>query len=160
MPREVILALVLVDLPVDLDEKEDVKVREGHGGSWWFLACESDDQYVDILEEVISVCSYLHLRELCFMKGGPNRSEGNVISKATPRCREALRRALRFVGRFELLGGSALYSDSSLGLVVFDALDFGADHDSKESGQRMLLRCYDNEESCLQEVRFLVPASC
>ena len=49
-----ILAIVLVDLPVELDSKEAVKVRERQGSSWWYLACESDDHFIDVVDEVIS----------------------------------------------------------------------------------------------------------
>jgi hypothetical protein len=65
MPDEVIFAMVLVDSPVDLSRKDKISVKKGFGGSWWFLACESDDQYVELVEEVVSICNYEHLRELC-----------------------------------------------------------------------------------------------
>ena len=154
MPREVILALVLVDLPVDLDNTDGVRVRDGHGGSWWFLTCECDDHAIDVVEEVVSICSYAHLRELCFMKGDQHGSAGTVMSRATPGCERILRRSLRFVGRFEFLGGSAIYRDDTAGLKVFDALDFG-DEDDIEDGQRVLLRCYDNEANYMAETAVL-----
>lgn len=156
MPREVILALALVDLPLDLDDKDGVKVRDGFGGSWWFLTCECDDHHVDIVQEVISICSYSQIRELCFMKGGPNRSGGPVISCATPKCRVELRKSLRFVGRFEFLGSSALRSDSSLGLKVFEALDFGTEESPIRDGRRMLLYCYGTETSYRDEVSHVI----
>ena len=152
MPEEVILALVLVDLPIDLDEKAGIKVREGFGGSWCFLTCECDDHYADVVEEVISICSYPQVRELCFASSGPNGSGGAVITRATPICRLALRRALRFVGRFEFIGSAALETDVALGLKVFEALDFGTEDDSFEDGRRVLLRCYSREKSYLDEV--------
>lgn len=155
MPKEVILALVLVDLPVDLDEKAGIKVREGFGGSWCFLTCECDDHYADVVEEVISICSYAQVRELCFAKGGPNDNGGSVIARATPRCRLALRRALRFVGRFEFLGSAALETDISLGLKVFEALDFGTEDEYFEDGRRVLLHCYSREKAYLQEVSYV-----
>lgn len=152
MPEEVILALVLVDLPIDLDEKAGIKVREGFGGSWCFLTCECDDHYADVVEEVISICSYTQVRELCFASSGPNGSGGAVITRATPVCRLALRRALRFVGRFEFLGSAALETDVALGLKVFEALDFGTEDEYFEDGRRVLLRCYSREKSYLEEV--------
>ena len=95
MPDEVILAMVLVDSPVDLSSKDSVRVKEGFGGSWWFLTCESDDQFVDLVEEVISICSYEHLREMCYMKGGHDGSGAPVLARATPMCRDVLHEALR-----------------------------------------------------------------
>ena len=151
MPREVILALALVDLPFDLAENEGVKVREEFGGSWWFLACECDDYHVDLVEEIISICSYQQLRELCFMKGGLNGNGGPVISRATPKCCQLLRKALRFVGRFEFLGNAAIYTDDTLGLKVFEALDFGAEEEPFKEGRRVMLQCYEREDKYRQE---------
>mmetsp|Transcript_28825 Transcript_28825/g.44045 ORF Transcript_28825/g.44045 Transcript_28825/m.44045 type:complete len:1325 (+) Transcript_28825:3-3977(+) len=91
MPKEVIIAIALVDSPVELTKKEGAKIKEGFGGSWCFLTCESDDQYSDIVEEIISICTYDHLHELCFMK---NESGVPMISRATPLCREILQRSL------------------------------------------------------------------
>jgi hypothetical protein len=150
LPREVILALVLVDLPIDLDQKVGVGIRDGFGGSWWYLSCECDDHYIDVVEEVVSICSYPQVREICFMKGG---SEETLISHATPKCRNVLQRALRFVGRFEFLSNSNVQSDESRGLRVFEALDFGTRSDPIPEGRRVLLKCFTREEVYLQEVR-------
>ena len=153
MPEEVIYAMALVDLPIDIDGKDSAEVRESMGGSWWFLVCESDDHYADVVQEIISVCTFQQVRELCFMRGGPG---GNVITRATPKCRRLLTQALRFVGRFEFVGNSALYSDPSIGLKEFDALDFGADdggNNDFDEGRRVLLKCYSIEEPFLKEVR-------
>jgi hypothetical protein len=97
------------------------------------------------------------VRELCFAKCGPNGNGGSVITRATPSCRLALRKALRFVGRFEFLGTAALHTDISLGLKVFEALDFGTEDYGFEDGRRVLLRCYSREKSYLQEVRTTFP---
>jgi hypothetical protein len=156
MPDEVIFAIVLVDLPVDVDDKSGVKVRQGLGDSWWFLACESDDHYFEIVQEVLGVCSFQQIRELCFMKGGTSRNGGSVISRATPKCRFLLNQALRFVGRFEFVGSSALYTDPSIGLKEFDALDFGGAISDAEEGRRVILKCYSLEESFEREVRVLL----
>jgi hypothetical protein len=151
LPREVILALVLVDLPIDLDQKVGVGIRDGFGGSWWYLSCECDDHYIDVVEEVVFICSYPQVREICFMKGGG--SEDTLISRATPKCRNVLQRALRFVGRFEFLGNSNVQSDESRGLRVFEALDFGTRTDPIPEGRRVLLKCFTREEVYSQEVR-------
>ena len=156
MPMEVIFAIVLVDLPVDVDDKSGVKVRQSLGDSWWFLACESDDHYFEIVQEVVGVCSFQQVRELCFMKGGTSSNGGTVISRATPKCRFLLTQALRFVGRFEFVGSSALYTDSSIGLKEFDALDFGGATSNANEGRRVILKCYSLEESFQREVRVLI----
>ena len=96
MPEEVILAMVLVDSPVDLSRKDIIKMKPGYGGSWWFLTCESDDQFVELVVEVISICTLEHLRELCYMRGGQDGNGAPVLERATPTCREILEEALSF----------------------------------------------------------------
>jgi hypothetical protein len=91
LPREVILALVLVDLPIDLDQK-GVGIRDGFGGSWWYLSCECDDHYVDVVEEAICPSS---VRD-CFMKRGSE--EPNFPCNA--KCRNVFAGTC-FVGHFE-----------------------------------------------------------
>ena len=154
MPRAVILALVLVDLPVDLDDKDAVAAREGFGASWAFLTCDCDDAHIDIVEEVLSICSYRQTRELCFLRSGSGstRNSGTVISRATPKSKAALRKALRFVGRYEFLGSSPVHSDASEGLKVFDALDFGTTDAPIQDGRPVLLKCYSNESSYFNEI--------
>ena len=58
MPDEGILAIALVDLPIDIDDKDGIKVREEFGRSWWFLACECDDHHVDIVQEIVAICTF------------------------------------------------------------------------------------------------------
>jgi hypothetical protein len=160
MPEEVILAIALVDLPIDINDKEGMRVREEFGGSWWFLACECDDHYVYIVEEVVSICTFQQVRALCFMKGGSSQHMGTVISRATPKCRQVLTQALRFVGRFEFVGNEALSTDPSIGLKEFDALDFGGSSMNKhhEEGRRVLLKCYSMQEPFLQQVSYRILA--
>lgn len=149
LPREVILALVLVDLPINLDQKVGVEVRDGFGGSWWYLTCECDDHYVDVVDEVVSILSYPQVRETCFMKGS---SDESLISRATPKCRNVLQRALRFVGRFEFLGSLKTHSNDARGLKAFDALDFGTKLSPFPDGRRVLLKCYAREDVFTKEV--------
>ena len=154
MPRAIILALVLVDLPVDLEDKDAVRAREGLGASWAFLTCDCDDAHIDIVEEVLSICSYRQTRELCFLRSGgsSSRNSGTVISRATPRSKAALRKALRFVGRYEFLGSSPVHSDASEGLKVFEALDFGTADAPIQDGCPVILKCFSNEDSYLNEI--------
>eukprot|EP00814_Leptocylindrus_danicus_P015920 CAMPEP_0116043830 /NCGR_PEP_ID=MMETSP0321-20121206/26644_1 /TAXON_ID=163516 /ORGANISM="Leptocylindrus danicus var. danicus, Strain B650" /LENGTH=645 /DNA_ID=CAMNT_0003524823 /DNA_START=138 /DNA_END=2072 /DNA_ORIENTATION=+ len=152
MPREVILALVLVDLPFDLDERGELSdLKDGYGFSWRYIACDCDDEHVGIVQEVLSMCSYHQTRELCFIRGGGTSSGGSVISRATPKVKDRLRRALRFVGRYEFIGGDALYTDQSLGIKVFEAMDFGTGENPLVNPQRVILRCYSDQESCFRD---------
>jgi len=159
LPAEVVLSLVLVDLPFELDEGKQATSREGFGLSWWFLTCESDDHYADVVQQVISMCSHEQVKELCFLKGGPPNRQRSVMSHATPRCRQLLTAALRFVGRFEFIGSSAIASDPTTGLKIFDALDFGAgDQNDEEDGKRVRLSCYAQEEPFRQKTSALSTA--
>eukprot|EP00977_Amphora_coffeiformis_P013605 scaffold3600_cov171-Amphora_coffeaeformis.AAC.10 len=147
---ELILAIVLVDLPIELDSKESIKFRDKQGSSWWYLVCESDDHFVGVVEEVVSMCSYAQIRELCFMEG---RRGETLIARATPKCRAALQKGLRFLGRFEFVGQSALLADPSRGIKLFDAIDYGPTKSPFDIGKRVILKCYADEETFLEESR-------
>jgi hypothetical protein len=152
MPEEVILAIALSDLHIDINDKVGTEVREKFGGSWWFLTCECDDHYVAIVKELVSMCSFQQVRLLCLMEGGSSQNRGTVISRATPKCREVLTQAIRFVGRFEFIGNTPLYSDPDVGLKVFDALDFGGENNSDNEGNRVILKCYSMQKPFLKLV--------
>ncbi len=151
MPEEVILAIALVDLPFDIDDKDTIRLREEHGGSWWFLVCECDDHYVDIVQQIVMICTFHQIRELCFANSQAGQHKDTVISRATPKCKQVLKHALRFLGRFEFLGDSPLKVDSSIGLKIFDALDF-ADAEGNEEGRRVILKCYSLADSFTRAV--------
>ena len=139
MPEEVILAIALVDLPINIDDPDAIKTLKDRGESWSFLTCDCDDHMVHVVEEILSICSFKQLQELCFLK--INGSEETVLDKATPKCREAMNSALRFLGRFEFLGDGPLFSDLQTGFKAFDALDFGGN----EEGKPVLLECYQDK---------------
>jgi len=153
LPREVILGLVLVDLPFELDDTECEEHREGLGASWFFLACECDDQYADVVEEVVSLCSYPQARELCFFDNGSGET---LLARATPKCRSILQRSLRFVGRFEFVGSADPVESQGDGLDLFrmfDAIDFGTRDEPFPEGKPVVLKCYVSEELYEEEVR-------
>eukprot|EP00535_Pseudo-nitzschia_heimii_P011714 CAMPEP_0197194038 /NCGR_PEP_ID=MMETSP1423-20130617/28542_1 /TAXON_ID=476441 /ORGANISM="Pseudo-nitzschia heimii, Strain UNC1101" /LENGTH=1808 /DNA_ID=CAMNT_0042647399 /DNA_START=40 /DNA_END=5466 /DNA_ORIENTATION=+ len=139
MPEEVILAIALVDLPINIDDRDKIKVNKDRGESWSFLTCDCDDHMVQVVEEILSICSFQQLQELCFLKDVS--SDKTILDRATPKCREAMNRALRFLGRFEFIGDGPLFSDIQTGFKAFDALDFGGN----EEGKLVLLECYQND---------------
>lgn len=142
MPEEVILAIACVDLPINIEDRDGITVHENHGESWTFLTCESDDHFVDVVNDIVAICSFQQLRELCFLQ---DKVTGNtIIARATPMCRELLKNSLRFLGRFEFLGNGPLSADPDRGLKVFDALDFGGN--ATDEGKRVLLECYATVE--------------
>eukprot|EP00525_Craspedostauros_australis_P009584 CAMPEP_0198134106 /NCGR_PEP_ID=MMETSP1442-20131203/59909_1 /TAXON_ID= /ORGANISM="Craspedostauros australis, Strain CCMP3328" /LENGTH=371 /DNA_ID=CAMNT_0043795245 /DNA_START=109 /DNA_END=1225 /DNA_ORIENTATION=+ len=62
--------------------------------------------------------------------------------------------SLRFVGRFEFIGSSAIASDPTSGLKIFDALDFGAsDDDMHNEGKRVLLSCYSQQQPFIEKTQ-------
>jgi hypothetical protein len=150
LPREVILALALVDLPINLDRKHDASFKEGFGASWCYLSCECDDFYVDIVEELVRLCSFTQARSLCLFQSD---SKEIVLARATPKCRNILLRALRVIGRFEFLDSVPIYSETDLDVAAFNALDFGTPSDASPDGRRVLLRCYTSEDNFLHKVR-------
>lgn len=150
LAAEIILAIVLVDLPIDLDSKDSVKLKDKQGSSWWYLVCESDDHFVGVVNEVVSMCSYAQVRELCFMEGHNGET---LIARATPKCCAVLQKGLRFLGRFEFIGQSALYADPSRGIKIFEALDYGPPEDPNELSKRVILKCFADSATYLEEVR-------
>lgn len=155
MPDEVILAIALADLHIDLNGDDVTKIRKNFGGSWWFLTCECDDHYVGIVRNLVSMCSFEQVRMLCVMEGGSSQNKGTVIARATPKCREVLAQATRFLGRFEFVGKTPLYSDVDRRIKAFDALDFGGGIRSSDEGRRVLLKSYSLRDVFLVEVSSL-----
>lgn len=48
--------------------------------------------------------------------------------------------------------GDALYTDQSMGMKVFEAMDFGTEENPLVNPQRVILRCYSDQESCYRDV--------
>jgi hypothetical protein len=149
VPREVILAMVLVDLPIDLDEKSTVRTRDGFGESWWYITCDCDDYFVDVVEEVVSMCTFAQTQALCALKNG---STDSLLARATPKCKTCLSKALRLAGRYEIVDLTPIHHDTSTGVKVYDAIDFGSAFQSSEEGRRVTLICFSKEITFLNEV--------
>jgi hypothetical protein len=142
-PREVILGLVLVDLPINLDQKKQVELREeAFGESWWYITCDCDDHYVDIVKEVLELCNYEQAKALCFISDGPDV----LFRRASPKCKQALANAMRFCSRFEL-------HDEGPEPATYNAVDYGTPFDPIPEGQRVLLRSYSCKEDYEADVR-------
>ena len=75
-----------------------------------------------------------------------------LIARATPKCRAALHRGLRFLGRFEFVGQSALLADPSRGIKIFDAIDYGSNTQPFDVAKRVILKCFVDESVFLEEV--------
>ena len=146
LPTEVIFAIALLDLPIDPDD-DDILIREGYGGSWWFLTCDCDDNYVHVVHEILNMCDdYEQKRALCFLK---DRQGNSVMSRATPKCKHELRKALRFNGRYEFVGRPVTGPD---GVKVFEALDFGPEDDPKEEGGQVMIKYYGDRDTFTRAV--------
>lgn len=149
LQREIILAIAIIDLPIDLGAKDDVILREGFGASWWFLLRDSNDEYVDIVAEILALCSHTQKMALCLTMAGSS-SEETAVASATPQCKVALRKSLRFLGRFEFTGGDQNNLVSSQQVQKFDAIDYAANEEKKVS-----LLCYGSNELYLKEAKHL-----
>ena len=149
LPNEVILALALVDLPINLDTTDSPIPNNGFGASWWYLVCECDDCYVNIVQEVVSLCTFPQVRSLCLLQ---NAFGDVLLSRATPRCRSVLNSVLRIVGRYEFVESTPIYTDKELAVAAFNALDFGSQFDPIPEGKSVILKCYTSEQSFLNHV--------
>jgi hypothetical protein len=149
LPRDIILLTAMADLPIDIDRKHDVELLEGRGASLWYLACECDDFHIDVVEEIISLCTHSQARALSLLKGASGEA---LVKRATPGCRSVLQSALRLAGRFEFTDSEVVFADDVRGLNVFKALDF-ADHlDSDGEGKRVLLKNFRKRNAFEEEV--------
>jgi len=155
MPRQVLLAIVLSDLPFDMNLRDCPLEREGFGQSWWYLVCECNDDQDEIVRDVLSMCSYPQKRMLCFMQGRcskRSKTRAPILTRATPSCKEELKRALRFADRFEFLTNEPIYQDDSEGIKVYEVLDFGVDDNPLENGKPVQLTCYSKEVSYRKDI--------
>jgi hypothetical protein len=172
-PREVVLSLVILDLPIILNETQTVVEKLGGGGSWWYLNCDCDDYYVDVVEDVLSLCNIVQVRAMCLMiqddhgkmsldstqkennSFGSNVSK-SLLSRSTPRCRAVIQSALRFVGRYEILENpdkTVSPIKSEYNVKSFDAIDFGSRTNPIPEGKPVRLDCHSDYESFLRRVR-------
>ena len=157
LQREIILAIAIIDLPIDLGSKEDVILRNGFGSSWWFLLCESNDEYVDIVTEILALCSHPQKMALCLtIAGSSNGNEEAAVACATPLCKSALRESLRFLGRFEFDDSGYQNNFAYSGKVqYFDAIDYGPVNNPSTAGKKVSLICYGSNEVYLKEAKHL-----
>ena len=143
LPQDVILAIVLADLPVDLERRHDIEVVEGNGASWWYLTCECDDYYVNVVEECVSLCTFAQIQAICSVKS----SSGDLmLQRCSPFCKGVLEASLRFAGRFEFDKNKPVFTDEGRGLKVYEGLDFGTEEESYPEGRNILLKCYVKQE--------------
>ena len=144
---DVVLELLLADLPVRISDRACLNPTNG-GTSLWFIACECNDRYLNVLETLVSMCSYQQVHELAFTTRDESRS--TLISSASPQCGEFLTVSLLFVGRFEFLA----YAPQEIAgdIKIYDALDYGTAEAPYEEGRRVNLKCFTKEELYKEEV--------
>ncbi|CAB9502043.1 expressed unknown protein [Seminavis robusta] len=150
LPSPVVLELLLADLPILLHDKACLTPKGG-GRSWWFLTCDNDDRYLDVVEKLVSMCTYQQVNELAFVTD--NASNETLISRTSPECGEFLTVSLLFVGRFEFLAfkPDQVWKDCK----VYDALDYGSAESPNEEGRRVMLKCFTSEETYKKEISIL-----
>ncbi|KAL3761435.1 hypothetical protein ACHAWU_007394 [Discostella pseudostelligera] len=166
LQHEVILAISIIDLPIDLGAVNgDAVLREGFGASWWYLLCESNDEYVGVVQDILSLCSYPQKVALCLAKklGGIDKEDGSrsrtVVSCATPRCEQELRKRCLFWNRFEIVG-EATTKSHAWNVQKFDAIDHGGtEYDDPivpNGGKRVSLFCYTDSKAYRKDVEHLI----
>ena len=100
MPDQVVFALILLDLPFDLDDKKRSNaLKKGYGHNWIYIISSCGERYIHLVDKIFSLCSYHQIRELCFLKDDKITDCPSAISLATVSIKDTMRKALRFVGR-------------------------------------------------------------
>lgn len=164
LQHEIILAISIIDLPIDLGAVNgDAVMREGYGASWWYLLCESNDEYVGVVQNILSMCSRPQKVALCLARqivqaDDIDRSSKTVISCATPLCELELRKRCLFWNRFEIIGDSSTMNHAFM--HKFDAVDHGGTCDDSprvwNGGKRVSLSCYCDTKSYKKDVEHLL----
>jgi hypothetical protein len=146
LQREIILAISIIDLPIDLGAEGRAILRDGFGASWSYLICESNDLHVDVVKEILALCSHPQ-KEALSLAIAKHSCEGRTVAAcATPLCKEELRRSLMFLRRFEILGGQKNHA-FSWHAKKFDAIDYGAIDDPIQKGKKVTLVYYADAKS-------------
>ena len=152
------MALVLLDLPFDLDDRglKDGS-KDGYGFNWIYLVSNGGTRYTEVIEKVLSLCSNRQIRELCFLRYNDRSNTSlSAISLAPAEIKDIMRKSLRFLGRFEFVSSDPLFVDAKIGLTIFDAMDFGSNRMSHQTPNRVLLRCYGDEDIFLDDVSAII----
>lgn len=155
LQSDIILAISIVDLPIDLEVKSRAILRDGFGVSWSYLICESHDVHVAVVKKILALCSHPQ-KEALFLAAAKNTSDSRTVAAcATPLCRDVLRRSLMFLRRFEVLGGQSASLAFSLNTKRFDAIDYGTYDDPIENGKKVTLVYYADAESFTKDAEHL-----
>jgi len=152
---EIILAIAIIDLPIDLGATEGAIMRNGFGASWWYLLFESDDMNVGVVREILLLCSYPQKVALCLTQAGERHDSRIPATSATPQCKLELRRSLRFFGRFEFVGGEKKNQVFSRYVQKFDAIDYGTHEAPIQDGKKVSLVCYTDAKVYSREAEHL-----
>ncbi|KAL7537516.1 hypothetical protein ACHAXR_007868 [Thalassiosira sp. AJA248-18] len=155
LQHEIILAIAVLDLPIDLGAKQAVIERYGFGASWWYLLCESDDMYVGAVTKILSLCSHPQKIALCLTEKGSGHGSKIAVTCATPLCKMELRRSLRVFGRFEVVGGEKKSHVFSRHVQRFDAIDYGTHEKPIQDGKKVDLVCYTDAKVYTRDAKHL-----
>jgi hypothetical protein len=154
LPQEIILAISIIDLPIDLGARECAILRDGFGASWSYLICESNDAFLGVVKEILALCSHPQKEALSLVIAKNSCEIRRVAACATPLCKEELRRSLMFLRRFEILGGQKKHA-FSFHAKQFDAIDNGANDDPIHHGKKVSLVYYADANSYMKYAEHL-----
>jgi hypothetical protein len=73
--------------------------EEAFDESWWYITCDCDNNYVDIIKEVMGFCNHEQAKALCVIAESPEL----LFRRASPKWKQDLANAMRCCGRFESL---------------------------------------------------------
>lgn len=131
LPNSLIKSLLLSDMPIEFEFNESKTSMLGevsekhHGGSWWFIACQCNEKYLDIIEEILERTTHAQILALArSMKSSDEQVR--VIDVASERLRSLFSSMLRFHGRYELLPEEPMTFDGYDGdIEEYHACDHG-----------------------------------
>ena len=145
LQSDIILAITIIDLPIDLEVKECAILRDGFGASWSYLICESNDMHVGVVRQILELCSQPQKEALSLAIARGKRK--TVTECATPLCKDELRKSILFLGRFVILGNQRTHVYSWYA-QKFDAIDSYSD-------EKVSLVCYEDAKSYTKDRELL-----
>ena len=135
-----IKAMLAIDMPIEIgthNSSQGVIVETQHGHSWWHVAVDCQDRYIDLIDNVVSPLSLAEIIALSKTVGPDCVTATRQASP--PQLASLFRDKLGFLDRFELIGETTLNQR----VVATDAIDHGCRKSNAELPEGVSAVLYD-----------------
>jgi hypothetical protein len=116
----VIYKLLKQDMPIDLNEKVQVRLIP-HFFSWNHIMVDVGDRYYQVVSKILQQCTQPQVLALAHVED----ADGNIaLASATPICRHEVRVMLRLFNTLELVKQRPAFTNAASSTEIFYALRF------------------------------------